>query len=246
MYRLARILEQPPALFLVVLGVLRGRCARCRRSSPKCDAAKDDRATLVADRCCMPPLKAAAPLSAADLARTFAELQRIADGTGLEQLALPTPCESWSVRDVLNHIIVSRLLILASLTGGTACDPTADHVGSDHREALRRSGEAVMRAFDEPGVLGRSFDTPCGEQTGAALAAVSVKEALVHGWDITRATGQPCILDAELCERALADYRASLGADRSNTPFGPEQPVDSRASAADRLAAFVGRTVPLQ
>lgn len=69
-------------------------------------------------------------------------------------------------------------------------------------------------------------------------------DTFTHAWDLARATGQSSDLDPELAEQLLAGAKASIpdsvrGAEPM--PFGPEQTAPANATAADRLAAFLGR-----
>jgi uncharacterized protein (TIGR03086 family) len=85
---------------------------------------------------------------------------------------------------------------------------------------------------------------PAGTLPGVVACELRVVEALVHGWDLARATGLPLDFPADLVEESIAFSRVQLGrlpADR--TPFGPSQPVADDAPPLDRLAALLGRSV---
>jgi uncharacterized protein (TIGR03086 family) len=90
----------------------------------------------------------------------------------------------------------------------------------------------------------RIVSTPMGERPGAVLVQLRVAELLVHGWDLARATGQDTDLDPELAEVVRTAWTTQLG-DRPRTllPFDEPQPVPDDAPAADRLAAYLGRSV---
>jgi uncharacterized protein (TIGR03086 family) len=69
-------------------------------------------------------------------------------------------------------------------------------------------------------------------------------ELTVHAWDLARATGQSTDFDREVIAACLASYAASPALkDRASAPFDVEQPAPPGATDADRLAAFLGRTV---
>jgi uncharacterized protein (TIGR03086 family) len=70
-------------------------------------------------------------------------------------------------------------------------------------------------------------------------------EMLAHGWDLAVATGQPTDLAPAAAERTLAVVPVFYGA-VPRTPgssFGPERPAPADATATDRLAAYLGRSV---
>jgi uncharacterized protein (TIGR03086 family) len=72
-----------------------------------------------------------------------------------------------------------------------------------------------------------------------------INELLVHGWDLAKATGQPTAPATDLAEEALLVVHAWFGNPRQTpeTWFAPQQPAPPGASAADRLAAYLGRVV---
>jgi uncharacterized protein (TIGR03086 family) len=161
-----------------------------------------------------------------------------------EQWASPTPCPEWTVRDLVNHLVLGHRRFAAALTGGTPPAPGHDLLLDDPGTAYRSSAEAMLAAFHAEGALERPMTIPAGTLPGRVACELRVVEALVHGWDLARATGRPLEFPAELVEESIAFSRLQLGrvpADR--TPFGPSQPVTDDAPALDRLAALLGRPV---
>ncbi len=70
-----------------------------------------------------------------------------------------------------------------------------------------------------------------------------ISDLLVHGWDLSEATGQPAEFPEDLAEEALVFVRAQLLTYPRTGRYGPEQAVGEDAPAIDRLAAFLGRPV---
>lgn len=178
--------------------------------------------------------------------RAAAAAQTVVDGVRPEQLGLPSPCSEWDVRGVLNHLVFGNLLAHASLRGEQPpADRSADYLGADPRSAFAESVTACRAAFAEPGVLDKVVRTPLGEQPASFYVHMRLNELLAHGWDVAAATGQSTDLEPELAESALAMWQARLGdVPRAGSPFGPAQPAPDGATAADRLAAYLGRAVP--
>ncbi len=76
--------------------------------------------------------------------------------------------------------------------------------------------------------------------------SLATTDTLTHAWDLAKATGQNTDLAPDLAEQLLAGARVAISDDVRGDepmPFGKEQPCPEGASAADRLAAFLGRTI---
>jgi uncharacterized protein (TIGR03086 family) len=86
-----------------------------------------------------------------------------------------------------------------------------------------------------------------GELTGAALMGIASTDQFTHGWDLARAIGHHTDLDPELAGELLAQARDTIGdAYRGRDGvalFGPKVEAPSGACPADRLAAFLGRSM---
>jgi len=179
------------------------------------------------------------------LYRSAAELATgIVDGIRPDQLDDPTPCREWSVRVVINHLVSGNLFFVHLATGSPPPDRGADHLGDDPLTAFRNSVGAVSAAFDADGFLDRAITAPFGEVRGRQLVDMRRNELTVHGWDLATATGQSTDFDVELVAACFTSYAASPALkDRASAPFDAEQPAPPGATDADRLAAFLGRTV---
>jgi uncharacterized protein (TIGR03086 family) len=182
------------------------------------------------------------PLARFDRAAAVAD--RVIAAVEPDQLELPSPCTEWSVRQVINHVVLGSLRFATMVGGGgTAAALDQDHLGADPLGAFRDAVRGLRAAFSADGVLDRTYPTPFGEGPGSLLVTMRVVEMSVHAWDIAKATGQSTDLDPELAESNLSALRTALPADRDRTPFGTPRSAPADATAADRLAAFMGRTV---
>jgi uncharacterized protein (TIGR03086 family) len=165
------------------------------------------------------------------------------------QWTAPTPCSDWTVRDLVDHVVFGNRLFAAVL-GGEPMPPmpevlrrqAEDHLGDDAAAAYDAAADELLTACAAEGALDQLVRVPIGEVPGALALHLRVVEALVHGWDLARATGTRLEVPAELVEGELAFTRARLGdLPPGRTPFGPAQPVADDASPLDRLAAALGR-----
>jgi len=175
----------------------------------------------------------------------IAEVEALVGAVGTEQLTLMTPCSEFQVRALLNHLIFENLAHAALADGAAIPEPdrTTDYVREDHVAAYRESARAVRAAFARPGMVTQGYGPM--EAPGSMLVQQLIIELLSHGWDLAKATGQGTDLAPDVAEDTLAVVR-SWYRDQPRGPgnaFGPEQPVPVGASAADRLAAYLGRVV---
>src|ERR1700759_866542 len=101
------------------------------------------------------------PLDAFD--RAAAAATDVVAGIGDDQFGLPTPCTEWSVRGVLNHIVVGNLVADAIVAGRSHPDRNTDRLGRDPKAAFARSLAATRDTLSRPGLLERTVTTPMGE-----------------------------------------------------------------------------------
>ncbi|MGH3319849.1 MAG: TIGR03086 family metal-binding protein [Streptosporangiaceae bacterium] len=163
-----------------------------------------------------------------------------------EQWDLPTPCVGWSVRDLVQHLVAGNDGFAAALRGEATPATQAGGQPSpgELASAYRRSVRALLDAFREPGALERTVTVPFGTVPGTVALHLRLTELLVHGWDLTRATGFRVAFPDDLAEQELAFARPALAdIPPDRRPFAPPEPVADDAPAIDRLAACLGRKV---
>jgi uncharacterized protein (TIGR03086 family) len=160
------------------------------------------------------------------------------------QWDLPTPCAEWTVRGVLNHLVTVGMIAEAIVAGRAHPDQRADHLGRDPKATFAATLAANAATLRTPGLMERVVSTPMGERPGSVMVDTLVAELVVHTWDLARATGQDTDLDPELAQEVRTSWETRLG-DRPRTllPYEEPQPVPDDATPADRLAAYLGRSV---
>jgi uncharacterized protein (TIGR03086 family) len=171
--------------------------------------------------------------------------RRVLENVTPEQMGLPTPNDEWDVRALINHVVAGSAWAAENVRNGNAPRPSGDAIGDRAPlDAYTASMNAMMAAFAEPGALDRKVTMPFGEIPARRFAGMRFVDLISHAWDLAKATGQDSDLPPELCETALVFARQRLeGRDRSQTPFKDEVPVAAEASAADRLAGYLGKKV---
>ena len=179
------------------------------------------------------------------LGRAFAAVAALITNVRPEQWSGPTPCTDWTVRRLVDHLIGMNRVFAALLAGHPPPRPVAGHIEDDPIGAYRDSAAALQAAFEQTGVLERTYAGPLGTATGADRLHIRLYDLLVHGWDLAKATGQPVELPEDAAEQALAFVRTQLTDEARPGRFEPAQSVADDAPAIERLVAFLGRPVNL-
>ena len=164
-----------------------------------------------------------------------------------EQLDLPTPCASWKVSDLVNHIVGGQHFFTAALNGEAPAGEAPDFSSGDFNAAFDEAASACVAAFAVDGALARTVKLPFGDMPAMAWAGLAATDMFTHGWDLAKATGQSTDLAPELAAGLLAASKQMIqpafrGED-GKAPFTAERTAPAGASAADQLAAFLGRDV---
>lgn len=183
------------------------------------------------------------------LQRASASTEKILANVTRDQLDSATPCASWTVRDVINHIAGNGYWFAGSASTGTAPDrpdnAAPDVTAGGYLGAFTDGSERAIEAFGAPGALEKTLHMPWGDMPASAFIVMASTDQFVHGWDLAEATGQDIALDPELAEQFLAFYRqipvdAFRGPDPV-APFGEEVSVAPSTGAVTQLLALLGR-----
>ena len=127
-----------------------------------------------------------------------------------DQLDLPTPCASWKVSDLVNHLIGGQYFFAAAMNGQPPSGEPVDFTGGDLVAAFDEATAASVAAFSADGALGRMVKLPFGDMPGAAWAGLAATDTFTHGWDLAKATGQSTDLAPELAAGLLAGARQNI------------------------------------
>jgi uncharacterized protein (TIGR03086 family) len=156
-----------------------------------------------------------------------------------------SPCEGWTARDVLGHVIAVQGYV-ESLARGV--EPTlnpygtpGDLAGDDPFGTWSMSRESVLAAIDEPGVLDRTVQTFRAEETVDNFLAWNVVDTLAHTWDLARAAGVDDRLDDDLVEHATNQAAPVIEAMRQPPFFSSDPVITNDPSPAAQFLAMLGR-----
>ena len=162
-------------------------------------------------------------------------------GVQSDQWLAPTPCDDWSVGDVVSHLIGMNLVFTALLNDQSPPERGGDHLGHDPAGSYARSAAGLLEAFDQPGALERTYRSTLGAATGADRLQMRLYDLLAHGWDLAKATGQAGHLPEDLAAQALTFARGQISPESRPGRFAPAQDASEDAPAIDQLVAFLGR-----
>jgi hypothetical protein len=114
--------------------------------------------------------------SVGQLDRALAAVGDLIAGVQDEQWSAPTPCSDWTVRELVNHLVGMNLVFAALLREQAPPERGSESVGDDLVGAYRESGTAMKAAFDQSGVLERTFHGPLAQppaRTGYRYASMT-------------------------------------------------------------------------
>lgn len=164
---------------------------------------------------------------------------KIMAGVREEHLTGPTPCATWTVQDLVEHLVGGTGYLLVAATGGRPGEPSV-LAGPDRFAA---GFAAVLDAVAQPGATERRCMSPLGFEwsVGEALAGTFM-DVLVHSWDLATASEQDPSLDPDLVRACWDMFVPEMPArGRQAGLIGPEVAVPGDAPLQDRLLGAMGR-----
>lgn len=166
-------------------------------------------------------------------------LTAVIDGVPQVGWDAPSPCEGWTARDVVRHLIETQREVLLGhgVDLGIAPDLEADPAGAWGDHSTR-----VLEALRDESLVGRSYDGHFGPTTvGATLEQFYVWDMYVHRWDVAGSAG----LEAGLSDEELD--RIEQGTERFGEALymegicRPGVHAPANADRATRVLARLGR-----
>lgn len=161
---------------------------------------------------------------------------------GEEDWGRPTPCQGWTVRDLVNHVVGEELWAVPLLEGHTIAEVgdrfDGDVLGAAPQDTSHEAATAAARAVDDAssdGVVHLSYGDERVEEYVRQLAA----DHLVHGWDLSVATGGNPHLDPELVAEVADWFAGREELYRAAGAIGPH--VEAGGDAETELLAAFGR-----
>ena len=196
----------------------------------------------------------------ATLARAAATTRAAIAAVRPEQMANPTPCGTYNVRQLLNHLLFAfdRAAVVGRNENPFVVAEEFEPADDDWVGEWDRISQAVEAAWADAAALSRPTVLPWAAESGALALRSYVSELSTHTWDLAQATGQQPEWDDEVLAISLDVMRQILPAEgrremfeaifatmpteeRGPYPYDEAVPVDPSAPLIDQLVAHVGR-----
>ncbi|MDN5724908.1 MAG: TIGR03086 family metal-binding protein [Propionibacteriales bacterium] len=161
----------------------------------------------------------------------------VVEAVPVDAWSSPSPCEGWSAKDVVDHVITTQNDCLAGQQLPTVT------VQGDPAEQWRTQRTHVAELLADPTIADREYDGAMGRTTiGATLGTFYGFDLIVHRWDVARAVGTDTQFtddELELLESSIAGFGDHLYAEGI---CRPPVTVDPDASRQRRVLGLLGRT----
>ncbi|MFE0152107.1 TIGR03086 family metal-binding protein [Nonomuraea sp. NPDC059007] len=169
----------------------------------------------------------------------------LVDQVRAADLARPTPCAGWTLRDLLTHMTAQHYGFAAASRGEEGLDGwRLRDLGEDPAGAYRAAAGHVLAAF--AGDVVAEFPLPELGVVVPAERAIGFHfiDYVVHAWDVARALGVAVEFETDLLDAALPVAAAVPGGQARTAPgaaFAPEVAWPG-GTRLDRIVAMLGRS----
>lgn len=134
---------------------------------------------------------------------------RLAD-IGDEHWQVPTPCEEWDLRGLVDHVTGGNWFTVAILSGASADDALSETMGRCDR-ASPTVAEAIqaatlqLDAFQQPRILEHRSDHVAGTLEGREILRLRLHDLIVHVWDIDTSRSTTAQLPHDFARWGIAE-----------------------------------------
>jgi uncharacterized protein (TIGR03086 family) len=171
-------------------------------------------------------------------------LRPVVSGVPDDALSGPTPCPDWDVRALANHMLgtieaMRRVGADETLDEDDPWGAAGDHMSEDWRKDLGERLSGFAEAWDSPDAF--EGEAMGGKMPKQMIGLMAYTEALLHGWDLARASGQEVAYDEGVVAAALEAMGQIGEMGRQQGAFGPLVDLPAAATALDQVLAQAGR-----
>jgi uncharacterized protein (TIGR03086 family) len=159
--------------------------------------------------------------------------------TPSEKWGVPSPCEAWTARDVVAHVVRNHRSMAAAATGGQAEEMADDE---DPVRAWSDAYRQMHTLSTDTDVLTKPVNGPGGPiPLEQALGGLVAMDTHIHTWDLARAVGGDERLDPDVVRFSWEMLEPMDSMLRRPGVFGPKLEPPADADEQTRLLYFLGR-----
>lgn len=156
-----------------------------------------------------------------------------------------SPCDDWTVRDVLNHL-VSESLWSEPLTKGRTVEEVGDEhdgdlLGDDPLTAWDNASKTASGSFARENVTENTVHVSWGDISGLQYLQQMTLDLVIHGWDVLVGSGQDDEIPEELVSTAMEIAKPLIESGQTGGVFKGPIEVDEEEDDQTKLLALVGR-----
>ena len=156
-----------------------------------------------------------------------------------DQWGAQSPCEQWTARDIVVHVVQNHRGVIASVRGGESEPLGADE---DPKQAWESASRAISEITGDPESVGKEIEGPTGKMpAGQIIGQFMTMDVLVHTWDLARTIGADERLDEESVSRAYEALKPMDAMIRQPLIFGPKLEAPTDADVQTEFLYFLGR-----
>lgn len=166
------------------------------------------------------------------MASAMAGFASVVEGVGAADWTRDSPCEGWSVFDVVDHVIAGDRFAAIVLGGGTldaaiGAVVGVDHVGDDAVGAATEAAAGARAGFAGP--LDVEVEHPVGRIPARRFLGFRLMDQLGHTCDLANGLGHPVTLapDAVAVALEIADAEQAMLDASTHFAMPPDVDVDS-------------------
>ncbi|MEU6981369.1 TIGR03086 family metal-binding protein [Streptomyces sp. NPDC046371] len=182
----------------------------------------------------------------AHLTACAAEAARVTRGITPQQLAAPSVCTDWTVRELANHLVLysahgleHRALRTPLPEETVQRDFTAD---TDWAERYAAQLDRALAAWEKPEAWEGEVDLGGSSLPAPEIASMLVKELALHGWDLAASTGRTFEIPADTAVFLLDVVERYAEMFRRYDGFAEPVAAPGDADPFTRALALSGRT----
>jgi uncharacterized protein (TIGR03086 family) len=184
-----------------------------------------------------------------DLEPPAHQLKTLLDAVVDDQLTARTPCEAYTVGDLLDHLMGLTIAFRNAATQSTGSATPASEPGEasvanldpEWRRRLPLQLDDLVAAWRDPAAWTGTTEAGGVTMPAEIMGVVAINELVIHGWDLARATRQPFTCDPYSTEAIFALLSQSTDEEGKEGLFGPVVDVPPDAPLLHRAIGLTGR-----